>query len=126
MFSGKLPLELRWSATTRSVLRHTTILKMELTSKVAAKHEVEDEETVVIILESITEVDQERVVDLRKRLTNKKGASEGVPYLLKQSPFLDDVGNSLLLYALLLVHVLERIKFFTPLMFDDANLGTGG
>lgn len=51
---------------------------------------------------------------------------KGSPYLLKQSPFLDDVGNSLLLYALLLVHVLERIKFFTPLMFDDANLGTGG
>jgi hypothetical protein len=99
---------------------------MELTSKVATKHEVEDEETVVIILESITEVDQERVVDLRKRLTNKKEASEGVPYLLKQSPFLDDVGNSLLLYALLLVHVLERIKFFTPLMFDDADLGIGG
>jgi hypothetical protein len=82
---------------------------MELTSKVATKHEVEDEETVVIILESIAKVDQERVVNLRKGLTNKKELSEGVPHLLKQSPFLDDVGNSLLLYALLLVHILERI-----------------
>ena len=99
---------------------------MEFTSKVPTKHEVEDEETVVIVLESIAKVDQERVVDLRKGLTNKKVVSEGVPHLLKQSPFLDDVGNSLLLYALLLVHILERIKFFAPLMFDDANLGTGG
>jgi len=74
-------------------------------SKVATKHEVEDEETVVIVLESIAKVDQERVIDL-----------------LEQSPFLDDVGDSLLLYALLLVHILERIKFFAPLMFDDANL----
>jgi len=82
---------------------------MELTSKVATKHEVEDEETVVIILESIAKVDQERVVDLRKGSTNKKEVSESVPHLLKQSPFLDDVGNSLLLYALLLMHILERI-----------------
>jgi hypothetical protein len=82
---------------------------MDLTSKVSTEHEVEDEETVVIILESIAEVDQERVVDLRKGLTNTKEVSEGGPHLLKQSPFLNDVGNSLLFYALLLVHILERI-----------------
>lgn len=78
---------------------------VEMISKVATKHEVEDEEAIIIILESITKVDQEGVVDL-----------------LKQPSFLDDVGNSLLFDALLLVHVLERIKFLALFMFNDANL----
>jgi hypothetical protein len=51
---------------------------------------------------------------------------EGAPHLLKQSSFLDDVGNSLLFDALLLVHVLERIKFLALFVFNDANLGAGG
>jgi hypothetical protein len=47
-----------------------------------------------------------------------------VPHLLEQSPFLNDVRNSLLFEALLLVHILERIEILAPLMLDDTNLDT--
>jgi len=83
-------------------------LAVKMISKVATEHEVQDEEAIIVILESIAKVDQEGVVDL-----------------LKQSSFLDDVGNSLLFDALLLVHVLERIKFLALFMFNDANLAKG-
>jgi hypothetical protein len=48
----------------------------------------------------------------------------GVPHLLKQSPFLDDVGNRFLFDALLLVHVLERVEFLAPLVLYNTNLET--
>ena len=41
-------------------------MRMGLTSKVPTKHEIKNEETIFIILESISKVDQERVVDLHR------------------------------------------------------------
>ena len=35
-----------------------------LTSKIAPKHEIQHEEAVLVILESVAEIDYERVVDL--------------------------------------------------------------
>ena len=35
-----------------------------LTSEVASEHEVEDEKTVLVVLEGIAQVDDERVIDL--------------------------------------------------------------
>lgn len=51
---------LRWSD------KHPTHerCKSGLTSKVTTKHEVKNEEAIIIVLESIAEVDQERAVDL--------------------------------------------------------------
>lgn len=66
------------------------------------------------------------MVDLHREVNKQEAVLEGVPHLLKQSSFLDDVGNSLLFDALLLVHVLERIKFLALFMFNDANLCAGG
>jgi hypothetical protein len=40
--------------------------KSGLTSKITTKHEVKNEEAIIIVLESIAEVDQERVVDLHR------------------------------------------------------------
>jgi hypothetical protein len=37
-----------------------------LTSEVTPKHEVEDEETVLVVLEGIPHVDDERVIDLNR------------------------------------------------------------
>jgi hypothetical protein len=42
--------------------------------------------------------------------------------LLKQLPFLDGVGDRLLLDALLFVYVLECIELFGSFVFNDANL----
>lgn len=88
-------------------LRKVT-LGIYVISKITTKHEVKNEEAIIIVLESIAEVAQERVIDL-----------------LKQSPFLDDVSNSLLSHALLLVHVLERVEFLALFMLDDTNLAKG-
>ena len=49
--SDKYPAHSRW--------------KSGHTSKITTKHEVENEEAVVIVLECITKVDQERVINLR-------------------------------------------------------------
>lgn len=49
---------------------------------------------------------------------------KAVPHLLEQSPLLDDVRNSLLFDALLLVHVLERVKSLGLFVLDDTNLDT--
>lgn len=40
--------------------------KSRLTSKITAKHKVKNEEAIIIVLERIAEVDQERVIDLQK------------------------------------------------------------
>lgn len=40
--------------------------KSRLTSKITAKHKVKNEEAIIIVLESIAEVDQERVIDLHR------------------------------------------------------------
>lgn len=45
-------------------------------------------------------------------------------HLFKQSPFLDNVSNSLLSHTLLLVHVLEGVEFLALFMLDDADLKT--
>lgn len=45
-------------------------------------------------------------------------------HLLKEPPFLNDVRDSLLSHALLLVHVLERVEFLALFMLDDTNLKT--
>jgi hypothetical protein len=43
------------------------------TSKITTKHEVKNEEAIIIVLESIAEVDQERVIDLHRRGEGVKG-----------------------------------------------------
>lgn len=48
--SDKYPTHERW--------------KLGLTSKITTEHEVKNKEAIIIILESIAEVDQERVIDL--------------------------------------------------------------
>ena len=48
-------------------------LKATLTAEVATEHEVEDEETVFVILECIPKVDDERVVNLTSRNLFSRG-----------------------------------------------------
>ena len=48
-------------------------LKSGLTSKITTKHEVKDEEAIIIVLESIAEVDQEGVIDLHRGVEEVKG-----------------------------------------------------
>jgi len=47
--------------------------KSGLTSKVTTKHEVKNEEAIVVVLESIAKVDQERVIDLHRGGEEVKG-----------------------------------------------------
>jgi hypothetical protein len=47
--------------------------KSRLTSKVTTNHQVKNEEAIIIVLESIAEVDQERVVDLHRKGEEVKG-----------------------------------------------------
>lgn len=52
------------------------------TSQVATKHEVKHEETILIILESITQIDYEWVVDLPSKIrgcTNSMSVATDVP-----------------------------------------------
>ena len=56
---------------------------MELTSKITTKHEVKDKETIIIVLESIAEVDHERVVDLHRGGEEVDKVHKAVPHLLK-------------------------------------------
>lgn len=46
----------------------------------------------------------------------------GWPYLFKQTPLLDDIRNSLLLYAFGLVDVLESVHLLGALVLHNANL----
>lgn len=43
------------------------------TSKITSKHEIKDKEAVFVILEGITQVDDERVVDLYKEASRGEG-----------------------------------------------------
>jgi hypothetical protein len=65
-----------------STLRHEK-WEWNLTSQITTPHEVENEETVLIILESVAEVDQERVVDLDIRGEELDSACEEAPHLLQ-------------------------------------------
>ena len=47
--------------------------KSGLTPKITTKHEVKNEEAIIIVLESIAEVDQERVIDLHRGVKEVKG-----------------------------------------------------
>jgi hypothetical protein len=47
--------------------------KSGLTSKITTKHEVKYEEAIIIVLESIAEVDQEGVIDLHRGVEEVKG-----------------------------------------------------
>jgi hypothetical protein len=48
-------------------------MEVRLTSKITTKHEVKNEEAIIIVLESIAEVDQERVIDLHRGVEDVKG-----------------------------------------------------
>ena len=65
------------------------------------------------------------MVDLHRGGEEVDVVDKAVPHLLEQSPLLDDVRNSLLFEALLLVHVLERVQPLALFMLDDSNLNTG-
>jgi hypothetical protein len=54
-----------------------------LTSKVTTKHEIKNEETIIIILESISKVDQERVVDLHRGGEEMNEVYRAVPHLFE-------------------------------------------
>jgi hypothetical protein len=57
--------------------------KSGLTSKITTKHEIKNEETIIIVLESIAKVDQERVVDLHRGGEETDEAHRAVPHLLE-------------------------------------------
>ena len=42
--------------------------------------------------------------------------------LFEETTFLEDIGDSFLLYASCFVDILERIELFCLLVFDDTNL----
>lgn len=48
-------------------------MEVELTSKITTKHKVKNEEAIIIVLESIAEVDQEGVIDLHREGEGLKG-----------------------------------------------------
>ena len=80
------------------------------TSQVPTHHEVKNVETIQLILECITKVDKERMVDLSVALSlmNTDAVALGT-YLLKQMPFLNDARHRLLFDTLLLIDVLESV-----------------
>jgi len=93
-----------------------------LTPQVASEHEVQNEETVVVVLERIAHVHDERVVDLVRvnRITGnprqpeaktvscmKSGTEIRMTDLFKQPPLLNDVGDRSLFGTLPLVNVLQ-------------------
>ena len=92
-----------------------------LTPQVASEHEIQDEETVVVVLESVSHVHDEWMVNLVKFGVHKPGSnksamrnSEPTPLdtdLFEQPSFLDDVGNGSLFGTLRLVDILQREQF---------------
>lgn len=78
---------------------------VEMEAEVAAEHEVEDHEQVLVVLEGIAQV-----------------ADEGRVDLLEQAALLDDVGDGALLCYPLLVDVLERVQGLGLLVLDDSDL----
>lgn len=53
-----------------------------LTSEVTSKHEVEDEKAVLVVLEGIAQVDDERVIDLNDSTKRKRILGTG-PHMVK-------------------------------------------
>ena len=100
----------------------------KLTSQVPSKHQVQNKEAVLIVLESVTHIDDKWVIDLRDENGYKLGALDGAgredgPYLLEQAAFLYDVGYGLHLDALGLVDILESIEVASLLVLNDSDLG---
>ena len=52
----------------------------ELTSQVPSKHQIQDEETIFVILESISQVDDEWMVDLHRVLKLDSGEVSQSPH----------------------------------------------
>lgn len=94
-----------------------------LTPQVASEHEVQDKETVFVVLERVTHVHDERVVDLVRMKTayigkprnpepktvsySESGTRTLKPDLFEQPPLLDDIGDGSLFRALRLVDILQ-------------------
>ena len=96
-----------------------------LTPQVPTKHEVQDEEAVFIVLECISQIDDERVIDLQMkdgRHHGRRRAFKIAVYLLQKPALLDDIGDSLLLDAFGFVDVLESVEFFRSFVLDDSDL----
>jgi len=108
-----------------------------LTPQVASEHEVQNEETVFVVLEGVAHVHDERVVDLGRtnRITGNQetrnqhsqrheiselGSLESD--LFKQPALLDDIGNCPLFRALRLVDVLQSEQFLGPPVFHHSDL----
>jgi hypothetical protein len=85
------------------LFQRTEALKME--TEVPAKHEIQDKEAVLVVLEGVAHIHNVRVVDL-----------------FKQSPLLDDIGDCLHLDTLCFVDILESIELPRLLMLDHTDL----
>lgn len=72
---------------------------MKRTAQVSAEHEVENEEAVVVVLESISHVDDVRVVNLILAVSESIRLAEAATDLFEEPALLDDVGYRAHLYA---------------------------
>jgi hypothetical protein len=77
-------------------------------SKVTTKHQIQYKETVLVVLESISKIDDKRMVNL-----------------FEQPSFLDNVSNSSHLDAFRFVDVFEGIQLSRLLVLDDTNFAEG-
>lgn len=105
------------------------------TSEVTTQHEIQYEEAIFVVLECVTQVDDERVVDLNsgKRIRIRHSPQLAIvlhkqrvsnTYLLQKPPFLYDISYRFHLYTLSLVDVFESIKISSLLVLNDPNLCT--
>jgi hypothetical protein len=104
------------------------------TSEVAPEHEVEDEKTVLVVLKGITQVNDERVIDLRDGDdSGRKSKLKWVAGVMRESfrvatdlfeqpPLLNDVRDGFLLDAASFVDVLEGVEFLRLLVLDNPDL----
>jgi hypothetical protein len=97
-----------------------------LTAKVPAQHEIQDEEAVLVVLEGVAHIDNERVVDLGgEKLARVGDRFRSGKDLFKKAPLLYDVGNCLHLDTLCFIDVLESIELASLLMLNHTDLDAG-
>jgi len=93
------------------------------TAQIPSQHEVKNEEAVFVVLERVSQINNEGVVDLENFNTVDQGDEE-VTDLLKQPTLLNYVRNGLLTNTFGLVDVFESVELFRALVLDDTDLGS--
>ena len=97
------------------------------TTEVASQHEIENEEAVFVVLKSISQIDDKRMVDLEWRDLALRGKCSiescgPAPHLLKQPPLLNNVRNGFHTDTFCFVDVFEGIELARLFVLDDSNL----